>query len=269
MISQGRSWRSSDCGLGLFSSPELFNWQKILITLVTLFALGNSLNSLASEKRFSLVLGEFPPYTINEEPIHGLNIEIIKAAFAAVDYELTVEVMPFARALHYAKIGKADGLVLWHNLERERWFVFSASLSRSNIVFLKRKSLNYQFNSIESLTPFTIGVVNDYAYTPEFLTAEGLNKQTVGTDEQNLHKLLADRIDLVVIDERMASYLMRKHYPEHKKDFDSAGVLQFEDFYLAMSKKGDNYYQKMIDFNNGLARITKNGKLQEINQRYK
>lgn len=271
---------------------NLKNWLGLFVVVFSLlifisnsFAYANTTNNAtaqtdlvdsksAENKQFVLVVGEFPPYTIRPEDIQGsevrgLNIDIILAAFHAVDYQVSVEVMPFARAFRYAQSGKADGTILWHNLERERWFTFSASLSRSNMVFYKRKTLDFSFGDIESLLPYSLGVVTDYAYSPEFLHFAGLDKQTVGTDEQNIHKLVAGRIDLALVDERVGAFLMKHHYPIQKEDYDIAGILQFEDFYLAMSKKSDQYHQKMIDFNNGLARIRKNGALQRIVEQYK
>jgi len=222
----------------------------------------------AQDKSFHLVAGVYPPYTIAGDEVSGINIDIIKAAFSAVGYQLYIEVLPFTRAMHYAKHGRADGLVLWHIQEREQWFSFSSKITQSELVFYKRKSLNFEFKSLQSLTPYSIGTVTNYGYSKRFLTAKNFKKDAVGTDSQNISKLILGRIDLALIDKRMANYLIKTEHPKFFEKFDWSGVLQKENYYLAVSKTSPNYQQKVSDFNLGLKVITENGLRASIMNKY-
>lgn len=236
--------------------------------LIVLFITCTIFKLSAKEKSFHLVAGVYPPYTIDNGEIKGLNIEIIRAAFAAVNYSVTIEILPFSRAMHYAQSGKADGLLIWHTKDREKWFQFSSVISESEVAFYKSKTLKFDFNSMRSLMPYSIGTVANYAYIPDFLEAEYLNKDVVGTDRQNITKLIFGRVDIVLIDKRMANYIVNTEYPEHVKEFDWAGVLQREKYYLAISKLAEVYQQKLTDFNLGLKIITDNGTRAAIEEQY-
>jgi len=223
-------------------------FKNLVFVVLTLVAL----NCQATDKLFHLVAGVYPPYTIEEDGIKGLNIEIIKAAFSAVGYRVKIELLPFARAMHYAKNGKADGLIIWHNKERVQWFHFSSVISESDLVFYKFKRLKFDFNSLQSLMPYSIGTVANYAYLPSFLAADYLKKDVVGTDRQNINKLILGRIDIALIDKRMANYMIKNEHPLLDGKFDWSAVLQNEKYYLAVSKKSSNYQRKITDFNFGL-----------------
>lgn len=211
------------------------------------------------DKTFHLVAGVYPPYTIEDGEVSGINIDIIKAAYTAVGYQLDIELLPFTRAMYYAKNGRADGLILWHNQQREQWFSFSSKITQSELVFYKKKQLGFEFLSLQSLASYSIGTVANYGYSKEFLAAKNLKKYVVGTDRQNLRKLIFGRIDLAIIDKRMAKYLIKKEYPKYLEKLDWSGVLQKENYYLAISKKSADYQQKIRDFNLGLQIITENG----------
>lgn len=222
----------------------------------------------AQKKNFHLVAGIYPPYTIDNVGVKGLNIEIIKAAFSAVGYQVKIEILPFSRALLYAQRGKADGLIIWHNKRREQRFKFSSTISEPDLVFYKFKKLKFDFDSMQSLLPYSIGTVANYAYATEFLNSDSLNKDVVGTDRQNINKLVLGRIDLALIDKRMADYLVKTEHPELAGQFDWSGVLQKERYYLAVSKQRQDYQQKVADFNLGLQIITDNGQRAAIIERY-
>jgi polar amino acid transport system substrate-binding protein len=240
------------------------NYFKIIL-IATVFI---AFNGEAKNKTFHLVAGVYPPYTIDGREASGLNIDIIRAAFSAVDYQVTIELLPFTRAMHYAKGGRADGLILWHNVAREQWFNFSSVISQSELVFYKKKSLEFEYKSLQSLIPFTIGTVANYGYLPQFLTAKNLTKEVVGTDKQNISKLVFGRINLALIDKRVANYLIEINHPKFVGKLDWSGVLQKESYYLAVSKQSTNYQNKINDFNLGLDIITQNGTREAIINKY-
>ena len=159
-------------------------------------------------------------------------------------------------------------MIIWHNQEREQWFSFSAVISQSELVFYKFKKLKFDYDSLLSLTPYSIGTVANYAYSQSFLDAQYLTKDVVGTDKQNINKLLLGRIDVALIDKRMANYIVKTEHPKYIGLFDWSAVLQSEKYYLAVSKKASDYQQKINDFNLGLQRITDNSTRAAIIKKY-
>lgn len=249
--------------------------QRLVLIIVPLFsttAIATQLKiELNEEKVFNLVTAVYPPYNYQDGEIKGLNIEIIKAAFSAMAYQIQIDILPFGRAFLYAKEGKYDGITLWHSEQRTQWFEFSDPFTHSELVFYKRKSLKINYQSLSDITPYTVGTVGTvqkYAYPTYFLNDHKIIKDQVLTDERNIKKLILGRIDLALIDKRMAQFIMRKNYPKQQHLFGSAGILKNEFFYLAISKNTKHYLQKLKDFNLGLATIKTNGVLAEIINKY-
>jgi polar amino acid transport system substrate-binding protein len=227
-------------------------------------------HSKSDDKFFKLAVAIYPPYNYKDEngEIKGLNIEIITAALSSVGYQVNIELLPFGRALQYAKQGTVDGIALWYSEHRTQWFQFSEPFTNSESVFYKRKSLKVNYQTLSDISPFIVGTVQKYAYPENFSNNSKIKKDQVLNDEKNIKKLILGRIDLALIDKRMAQFILKKNHPEQIHLFDSAGTLKNENYYLAISKNTENYKQKIKVFNLGLANIKKNGILEKIISRY-
>jgi polar amino acid transport system substrate-binding protein len=251
------------------SSPALI---RLVIITVFLVSLTDTVLAQTVEKShaktFNLVAAVYPPYNYLDEGVKGLNIDIVEAVFAAVDYQVKVEFLPFGRALQYAKHGTVDGITLWHSKHRTQWFQFSEPFTDSELIFYKRKSLKINYRTLSDITPFTVGTVQKYAYPESFANNVKIKKDQVLTDEKNIKKLILGRIDMALIDKRMAQFILRKNHPEQQHLFDSVGTLKNENYYLAISKNTSNYKQKLEAFNLGLAKIKENGILAKIIRKY-
>jgi polar amino acid transport system substrate-binding protein len=88
------------------------------------------------------------------------------------------------------------------------------------------------------------------------------------TDKQNMSKLIVGRIEMVLIDKRMAHFILRNSYPKKLNSFDSTATLKDESYYLAISKNAKNYKQKRDAFNLGLPKLKENGVLEAIIKKY-
>ena len=73
------------------------------------------------------------------------------------------------------------------------------------LVFFRRTDLNVEeWGELSDLSEYNFGAVTGYTYSPEFweLSATGvLNVEEASTDEANLRKLLAGRIDMFPMSE--------------------------------------------------------------------
>lgn len=241
----------------------------ILYTLlIIIYLLSFTSNAKTPLKTFSLVTAVYPPYNYQDGMIKGLNIEIIQAAMQSQGYQVEVQILPFSRALAYAKQGKVDGITLWHAKDREQWFHFSKPFSQSPLVLYKSAALDFSFKDFDDLEPYTIGTVQKYAYPKDFSSHKNLKKSAVLNDEQNIMKLIYGRIDIALIDQRIAKYLLAKNRPLQQHLFNSAGTIKVEDYYVGISKKTVDPLVKLSAFNRGLALIRKNGELDKIVARY-
>lgn len=153
---------------------------------------------------------EFPPYTSSSLADGGLATWITRTALAREGWEINLAVLPWARALNEARQGKCDGVIgLWRSPEREEFLSFTQPLGITNrIGFMARAGTAIDVSDLGRMRGLTIGVVRDYSNPPAIQKAR-LKLDPAMDDLHNLRKLLAGRIDVVLIDKGVAFYLLQ------------------------------------------------------------
>jgi polar amino acid transport system substrate-binding protein len=212
-----------------------------------------------------LVTTAYPPYYGPDLPKNGVITQIVTEALKRGGYTLKVDWLPWARALHDAQDGKADGAMgIWRSKEREQYFVYSSAMAPNQIGFYKRADAPISFKALSDLKPYKIGVVRGYANPKAFDDAK-LTTDEAGDDEANLRKLGAGRIDLVLIDKGVAMHLIDSKLHEYK------GKLVWLDpavdklpMYVGFSKKAPGYEKKLAAFNKGLKEMEADGTLAKL-----
>lgn len=236
----------------------------LFISLVLLSAVEATESELVS-----IGISEFPPYYGEELENYGFVKEIVEQAYMRVGYKIKIDFFPWARVLEYGKKGKVDAvLAIWYSKQREKWFAFSHPLHPNMLGFYKRKSDKIDFTSYQDLLSYEIGIVRGYANPPGFDEAQ-LKTQLATNDMQNLQKLYAKRVDLIVIDKGVAKYIIETNYPDFAAELVWVNPpLQTNFLYLGFSKKAENYQKKLRDFNLGLVRLIEEGELRKILDKY-
>lgn len=220
---------------------------------------------VANDKRITLTAAEYPPYYGKNLKNYGPVTEIIVEAYRKVGYEVTTIFYPWVRAEILAMEGKYDGMIPpWFTKERAEYFVFSAPLFPNNLSFYKRKDVQITYKKAVDLKPYRIGVVRGYA-NPKILLNAGLQFEGVTLDVQNLHKLAARRIDLAVMDNKVADFLIQNENPRYAAIIEKMSPqLESKMQYLCLSKKAKNYQIKLKKFNNGLKLLRSSGEFEKI-----
>ncbi|MEH6347127.1 MAG: transporter substrate-binding domain-containing protein [Bermanella sp.] len=241
---------------------------RALISSWTLFTLLlSAMPTQAEVKTFSLITGDWYPYIGNKLKNQGWTMEVAKAALESQGYIVTLRLVPWQRAIAESKQGAADALFLsYYVKEREQWYVFSDSMGQARTGFFALKSRHIKFQTLQGLKSLTVGLTRGAAVSPEFDIASFLKKEETADDLGSLRKLLKGRIDLYAGPELVAKHLMKMELMA-----DQRGRIEFlepplanHDLYAAISKKADNYLQKLADFNLGLKTIKDNGQYNKI-----
>ena len=222
---------------------------------------------------------EWEPYIGSKLPDQGYVAALIRAAFAEQGMTVEIEIYPWARALHLARTGAADGLTPeYFNTSREKEFEFSAPFPGGPIVLYKRRGDAIAFSTdpvknqdaaLRALKAKRFGVVRGYLNTPAFDAASYLIKDEGNDDATNLRKLVYGRIDLAVIDRRVAEYLIRTQYPDYANKIEPmTPALADIPLYIAFSRKSPRRAEALAAFNKGLAALRADGRLDALYQRY-
>lgn len=208
----------------------------------------------------------------DEEKEGGYLVEITQAAFQRVGYAPEFIFVPWARALQLSIEGDYTVLLAaYYTEERAEKLAYTEPIGSTRVFLLKRKDRNIAYKTVEDLKPYRIGHIRGSKVNKAFDEAEKtfLTTEYVARTEQNIKKLLADRIDLVVEKEERLMQLLNT---EFKEDADRVEFLypplQVNNFYNCVSRKLPGYQQIVDDFNRGVQMIREDGTLRTILKKY-
>jgi len=153
----------------------------------------------------TLVISASPwsPYTDSTKLNDGIASSIVREAFDKVGIPIKIIFRPWGRAYQDALRGNIDGSILWRKTdEREELFYFSDPVLVVNIVFFHRTDLDFNWNSLNDLANYRIGVVHGFNYDEGFdslIDLGELQVQEVTNQELNIKKIYYGRIDITPI----------------------------------------------------------------------
>lgn len=237
---------------------------------IALLCAASLLHGSAWARKLVLAATEYPPYYGESLDRGGPVAELTVAALREAGFEVELRFMPWARALKLGEQGRVDGLVgVWRSPEREASFFYSEPVISNRIVLCRLAGgTPARFTGFDVLRPYTVGVVRGYA-DPPGLVAAGVKTEPVTHDLQNLRKLLAGHLDLVLIDSRVAHYLIQRNLgAEGRRIQCIAPPVQEHPQYLAISRSTPGGEAIAAAFNERLQRLRKTGAFQAITGRW-
>jgi len=228
-------------------------------------------SSSGAKKSFVIVTEEYPPFIGARLRDNGWTMAVARAILQPAGYDVSLELVPWSRAVKCSKSGRCDGLYLaFYTKERTQWYVFSDPIGEVRTGFYKLKSRDISFTELADLRGYLIGMTRDAAISPEFDRADYLSKQEVEDDSVNVLKLLKGRVDLVATPEAVFRHLIVTSLaPEHHDKFEfMSPYLSVQNLHMAISRKSPDYEQKLRDFNQGLKRIMADGTYAKIRRSF-
>ena len=239
--------------------------QRQFITLIPAILLCLTLAVNADSVR--LASSNYYPHYAEDITKQGAVSEIVRQAFLLQNVEVSIEFMPFARALHQSRQAEYAGLIgAWYDDERAEHFYYSEPIYNNEIVFFKQKNFSYHFRGYDEIAAMGIrlGLVRGYLQ-PTGLLRNQPNLVMVATDEQALLMLAKGRVDLVPADKLNGLYLLHNKLPHYAGDIDwLTPALEQRPMYLIMSKQDPRSETLMQQFNKGLVQLRQSGQLAQI-----
>ncbi|MFZ6816116.1 substrate-binding periplasmic protein [Undibacterium sp. Rencai35W] len=185
----------------------------LFIAMTGMIALTAMSPAIADDTVMRLASLEWSPYVGSQLRDEGLTASIVKVTARQIGIDTKISYAPWSRTV---QVGGTDPAYAgyfpaFYTKERESSCYFSGILGRSIVGFAYLKKRPFDWLRLSDLQAYKIGIVQDYANGEEFdaMIKKGLLKtDTAPSDVSNLRKLLAQRIDVIVIDKNVLRQLL-------------------------------------------------------------
>jgi len=213
---------------------------------------------------------EYPPYMSSNNPVGGVLLEIVRAAYKTQDYSVEIEYLSWARALDGVIKGIYDiAPGAWFDDSREDQMLFSVPFFKGNIKFISSAYDKYDINDINDLSGKDVGLIRGYAYSQDIEDAKHFTKFLSSDFIQNIHRLINGRIDLTIEDELVAKTSLIQEDPALLEQiYFSKNSYITNNFYVTCSYVNPRHKEFINAFNRGFEEIKANGVYNEIIKKY-
>jgi polar amino acid transport system substrate-binding protein len=208
---------------------------------------------------------EYPPFNFTDKGrITGLGTEVVQAVLKEINIEGQFQSLPWARAYETAQ--NTENVLIYsinRSKEREKLFKWVGQITPTDFYLFSLKTRNLHLASLEDAKPLQTGTVNQ-DIGEQYLASQGFvlghNLQSSARYELNYEKLRLGRVDLWVMNELGAYYMVRQAG-------DDPAVVLNKALRIAELSGGGNYMafgpktpDAMVErFRKGLEAIKKNG----------
>ncbi len=214
-------------------------------------------------------LSDWPPFSMHEEPIRGLDVDLWKAIANRMGLDLQISSCAWARCLLGLKNGTLDSMnSMAKNEEREKYTKYLISHMNNVTVFYVNEGNANIVTTYSDLYKYTIGFVRGSHYFEPFDSDTKINKYAAVHERQAMNMLLKKRFPVLVGSNPNVEYQL--------KETGNSGRLVKTVYdpniqvplYFSISRK--SRFIKMFDkFNSTLKRMVDEGEIENILARYR
>ncbi len=226
-----------------------------------------------SEQTWQIVTENYPPYFSENLPNNGWLYEIAQSALKTQGINSEVEFTTWNRALKLLEKNRKTAILgAFYSLKRNEVFYYSRPLAVAHSGVFKRKESIINFDgTVQSLTPYSIGIEDNAVVSQEFARNTDLAITSTKSLPTSLYLLQQGRIDLVAGTKEVGKYWL-----EHTKTEDSddnnieylSPDLASHKLYLVVSKSNYRAKEYLQKFNRGIDIIINNGRIAKIMKKH-
>lgn len=227
--------------------------------------------AVAAEGEPVLILTEeFPPYNFTQDgKLTGLAPEVIEAMLQQMGLKGRFQSLPWARA--YETAINVPGVLLCSVVrtpEREQRFKWVGAIAASEYYLFSLASKPIELDSLDDARSLQIGTVTLSA-GEQFLLSKGFAKghglQSVARNEPNYEKLRKGHIDLWIMNQLTAHYLVRKAGRDPVKALHKSlaiAELSTQHYYVALGAGTPD--SDVARFRNAFDAVARDGSLERL-----
>ncbi len=231
------------------------------IFLITLLGLTGVTPVIAEKQLIKISTAEWSPYNSESLLEGGFLSEIVIIALQKAGYQTMLQFLPWKRAVTLTKNGLYDALIgASYTEDRANYFSYPEYSWKTPGQFFVHKNSQLNYQKIEDLCPARIGVFAGSPYIEELKVFNCFDIQPVATIEQNIKKLLSNRIDVFIETKISVLFYLRKEFPKQIHEIVALSTVFKEDkIFVVFSKKLKNYQQVQADFDVAIKAMQKDG----------
>ncbi len=197
-------------------------------------------------RKITVATLEYPPFIYSEnDQAAGPIVDKVRSLFARLGVDAEITIYPIARGLSMVQKGEVDAYFsLKKTPEREKSLRYTGMpLIKQPFVFFSRNDSGIGWNgNIDDIKKYRIGIVSKTSYGSVFdeYVRNGIltNIDEAQTFEQNVRKLIAGRVDLIINSYAVGQEISRKLNADNRIVALSPPV-ETVDSYLAFTKAKD------------------------------
>ncbi len=245
--------------------------KRVWIFTLSVSVLFAALSSFAAAETITIVAEDaFYPYCGEMNgTAQGISVDIVSSAFETAGVDVTYTIMPYIRGLERVKNGKH--LAVFNTVRddenRDDYFWPDEELLTARDLYYARDDFRGQITSVEDLEEKKLGLTEAYQYGEAIDNNNSLLKVWSRSDDVNVRKLVAGRVDVIILTEWTAPVLINTLNVRGK--IKPVGTVAENRLFLAFSREhqdGRRYYEL---FQQGMAEIQQNGTYDRILQKWK
>lgn len=268
---------TESCRMLFERKPNSWSKPAFLLCILVLFIL----DTATATEPLNLVTYHNPPLEMYEDgAVRGALVEIVAEVVKRTGREVSIKLRPWKRAQYEVKHGISDGCFNTGNISwRRDWAYFheEALFNEKYVLFLAENATITIPQDMKKVEHIRVGVQRGYAYGNIFQDALDEKRfkeiQEVETIEQNIKKLLKNRIDIFPGDRIPTLYYLHKNNLQEQLTIYSSEtdgqefIASHWPTYVAFSKKtiAQDYVE---EFNRALLQVKADGTYQRIFAKY-
>jgi polar amino acid transport system substrate-binding protein len=237
--------------------------------------------ALALPSSITLVADAWCPYNCSPgSPNPGYAIELARAIYEPHGIKVHYEIMPWTRAINETRQTHFNGIIGAARKEAPDFIYPTEIMGFSFYRFYTLPESTWKYTDVDSLKGVSLGAVDGYSYGEKINEYLDLNRQNRAAvqlvsgelaGEQNIRKLLAHRIDVMIEDPNVVANSLKRM--DKKEALRIAGVLRnpkisSDELYIAFSPNNEDSQALAGLFDEGIKRLRKTGELAIILDRY-
>jgi polar amino acid transport system substrate-binding protein len=221
------------------------------------------LPSLVLAQTLTLAVDPWPPFTGNNGK--GVATQVVRAALERSGVSLKTVDVPWNKAWEGSVAGRYDGVVaIWFDADRARALQFSDAYMLNRLVMVVRIKDAGVISGLPDLAGRKVGVVQGYAYNPEFDAADNFPRIESPTLSASMSKLAAGQVEVVVDSEVAITHWMHRNPKSAKRVRILPNALGERALYMALNRNVPDVEKIMADFNASLRAMQADGSLLKI-----